>query len=535
MEKRILVAFLLSVAVLFGFRTFFAPKTPPVAVSSPGQTEAPRTSTPAATPPVVVASIAQADSPTVPSVEGEIKAEKPEEARFDTPLYSALLTNHGAVLKSFSFADSTGKPTELIDAASAAKLGWPLALATADPKLDEILSNANFRMIREGTRLTMEYAGSGVQARKVLEFDSSNYEFSVVASVTRDGKPVPHNIAWQGSFGDQSIPPDATMRQVVYPDGTSYKTVLITGINEPQAVTVGRVGVVDQYFLAMFLLPGSGGMVKISKQEFTGSDGKVAVASQLLVPSVEQPIRMYIGPKDPKWLAKADAQLPGIISYGFFGFIAKPLTAGLLVIHSYIGNFGWAIILLTVVINLVLFPLRLKQQVSMQKMQKVQPQMRTLQDKYKKLKANDPKRVEVQSQMMSLYKEHGINPMSGCVPLLLQMPVLFAFWTMLSVSFELRQAPWILWITDLSRFDPYYVMPILMAASMLITQKMTPTTVDPVQAKMMMIMPLMFTVLFLSSPSGLMLYWITSNVVGIGQQFVINKYWAPAGAAVSKS
>jgi YidC/Oxa1 family membrane protein insertase len=221
--------------------------------------------------------------------------------------------------------------------------------------------------------------------------------------------------------------------------------------------------------------------------------------------------------------------------YGWFGFIAKPLTAALLWIHSYIGNFGWAIIVLTALINLVLFPLRLKQQVSMQKMQKVQPQMRTLQDKYKKLKANDPKRVEVQSQMMNLYKEHGINPMSGCLPLLLQMPFLIAFWKMLSVSIELRHAPWMFWLTDLSRPDPYYIMPILMAVSMFITQKMTPTTADPVQARMMMIMPIMFSVLFISAQSGLMLYWLTSNVVGIGQQFVINKYWSSRDTEAPKN
>jgi YidC/Oxa1 family membrane protein insertase len=183
----------------------------------------------------------------------------------------------------------------------------------------------------------------------------------------------------------------------------------------------------------------------------------------------------------------------------------------------------------------VLFPLRLKQQVSMQKMQKVQPQMRTLQDKYKKLKANDPKRVDVQSQMMNLYKEHGINPMSGCLPLLLQMPFLIAFWKMLSVSIELRHAPWMFWVTDLSRPDPFYIMPILMAVSMFITQKMTPTTADPVQARMMMIMPIMFTALFISAQSGLMLYWLTSNVVGIGQQFVINKYWSAKDTEAPKN
>ena len=163
----------------------------------------------------------------------------------------------------------------------------------------------------------------------------------------------------------------------------------------------------------------------------------------------------------------------------------------------------------------------------MQKMQKIQPQMRTLQDKYKKLKANDPRRAQVQTEMMGLYKEHGVNPLGGCLPLLLQMPFLIAFYRMLSLSIELRQAPWMLWIHDLSQHDPYYVTPILMAVSMIVMQKMTPTTVDPAQAKMMMIMPVMLMFIFLRYASGLQLYWLTSNVVGIGQQVFINKYWAP--------
>jgi YidC/Oxa1 family membrane protein insertase len=204
----------------------------------------------------------------------------------------------------------------------------------------------------------------------------------------------------------------------------------------------------------------------------------------------------------------------------------------LLWIHRYIGNFGWSIILLTIVLNLVLFPLRLKQQVSMLKMQKIQPQMRRLQDQYKKLKANDPRRVQVQTDMMNLYKEHGVNPMGGCLPLLLQMPLLFGFYSALSYSIELRRAPWIFWIKDLSQYDPYYVIPILMAVAMFVQQKMTPTAnVDPAQAKMMMIMPLMFTFMFLFYSSGLALYWLTGSIIGIGQQVFINKYWSPQAEA----
>jgi YidC/Oxa1 family membrane protein insertase len=241
--------------------------------------------------------------------------------------------------------------------------------------------------------------------------------------------------------------------------------------------------------------------------------------------------RVYVGPKQRDWLAKTDPQLVAVINYGWFEFIAKPLLYFLLLIHSYVGNFGWSIILLTLAINLLLFPLRIKQQMSMQKMQKIQPQMRTLQDKYKKLKANDPRRAQLQTEMMGLYKEHGVNPLGGCLPLLLQMPVFIGLYSMLSVSIELRRAPWMLWIRDLSQHDPYYILPILFAVSMVIMQKMTPTTVDPAQAKIMMIMPLMFAVMFLRAQAGLTLYWLAGNLVGIGQQVIVNKYWSPQADA----
>jgi YidC/Oxa1 family membrane protein insertase len=309
----------------------------------------------------------------------------------------------------------------------------------------------------------------------------------------------------------------------------AFKRVALRSMKDPQDFTTLRAGVEDQYFLAMFLSPDNPTAIKVRKQEYPGDDGKpiptLAVSASA---SETTAFRVYVGPKQREWLGKADPQLASVIDYGWFEFIARPLVAALLWIHSYIGNFGWSIIILTIVLNFVLFPLRLKQQTSMLKMQKIQPQMKRLQDQYKKLKPTDPKRPEVQAEMMGLYKQHGVNPMGGCLPLLLQMPLLFGFYSALSYSIELRRAPWILWIKDLSQYDPYYVIPILMAVAMIIQQKLTPTAnVDPAQAKMMMIMPLMFTFMFLWYSSGLALYWLTSNVLGIVQQGFINKYWSP--------
>ena len=199
-----------------------------------------------------------------------------------------------------------------------------------------------------------------------------------------------------------------------------------------------------------------------------------------------------------------------------------PLLNALKWLYGYVGNYGLAIIVLTILINLAMFPLRHKSVVSMRKMQALQPQMKAIQDRYADLKVTDPARQKMNTEIMNLYRERGVNPASGCVPMLLTMPVLFAFYSLLSQSIELRGAPFGLWIHDLSLHDPYYVTPLLMGVSMFWQQKITPTTADPAQQRMMMFMPLMFTAMFLLFPSGLVLYWFVSNLWAIGQQYFTN-------------
>jgi YidC/Oxa1 family membrane protein insertase len=463
-------------------------------------------------------------------------AEKPEEFVFSTPLYTATISNIGGVLKSYklmAYTDGEGRPLELINETAGVKIGWPLALTTGDKSIDEELQKAQFVGRKEGKGLVLEFASNGLHVQKALQFDDDSYEFNLQTRVAKDGKSVPHSVLWQGGFGDQSIPQDPTKNNAVYQVDNAFKRIALRGVKDPQSLHSFRAGVEDQYFLGMFLWPDTSTAVKVSKQEYTGADNK-AVPVLVVAADVPEgkPVRVYAGPKTHEALTMADPQLASALDYGYFEFIAKPLVYLLLWIHRYIGNFGWSIILLTIVINLVLFPLRLKQQVSMLKMQKIQPKMKRLQDQYKKLKATDPRRAQVQGEMMNLYKEHGVNPMAGCLPLLLQMPLLFGFYSALAYSIELRRAPWILWIKDLSQYDPYYVIPILMAVAMIIQQKLTPTAnVDPAQAKMMMLMPLMMTFMFLFYSSGLALYWLTGSVIGIAQQVFINKYWSPQAEA----
>jgi YidC/Oxa1 family membrane protein insertase len=209
-----------------------------------------------------------------------------------------------------------------------------------------------------------------------------------------------------------------------------------------------------------------------------------------------------------------------------FWFLVRPLLAALVWMHQYVHNWGLAIILLTLLLTLLLFPFRLKQMLSMKKMQVVQPKIKEIQEKYKRYKKTDPKRAEMNQEIMAVYREHNVNPLGGCLPLLLQMPLLFAFYQLLASSIELRQAPFFGWLQDLSQKDPYYILPIIMGVTMLISQKMTPMTpgTDPTQAKMMMFMPVVFTVMFFNVSSGLNLYFLCSNIFQIAFQKVAERW-----------
>lgn len=539
MEKRVIVAFVLSFVVLYAFRAL-SPTTPkPGAEQEIAQNaqapSAPATPPPPATPSAASPGAGPSVEETIPKGVQDLHGDKPEQFVLDTPLYTATISNVGGVLRSYTlkdYKDGEGHPLQLINQYAGDRVGSPLAMTTGDKTVDDQLNKAVFSGHQDGDSLKLDFAAAGLYAQKDITFDRSNYVLSVRTILTKDGKVIPHSLVWQGVFGDQSIPQDVARKNAVYQVDTSYKRVALRSLKEDQSFISPRAGVEDQYFLAAFLTDAPAA-VKVRKTEYTGQDGK-AVPSLIVSEAVPEnkPLRIYAGPKQRDWLDKADPQLSAVLDYGYFSFIAKPLVAVMLWIHHYIGNYGWSIIVLTLVLNLVLFPLRLKQQVSMLKMQKLQPQMRRLQDQYKKLKANDPRRVQVQTDMMNLYKEHGVNPMGGCLPLLLQMPLLFGFYAALAYSIELRRAPWIFWIKDLSLPDPYYILPIAMAIAMFLQQKLTPTAnVDPAQAKMMMVMPLVFSFMFLSYGSGLALYWLTSSAIGLGQQIFMNKYWSPQAEA----
>ncbi len=237
-------------------------------------------------------------------------------------------------------------------------------------------------------------------------------------------------------------------------------------------------------------------------------------------------VRLYVGPKDIDTLKAVRPPLNGLVQFGWFGFIAEPLFYILRWIYHYIPNYGWAIVVMTVAINMVLYPLKVKSWRSMQKMQKVAPEIRQIQDRYKKYSMRDPRKQEMNKEVMAVYSREGVNPMGSCLPQVIQMPIWFGLYRMLNATIELRHAAWFGIFHDLSGRDPYFILTITMALLMYAAQKMTPMTVtDPSQQRMMTLMPLMFTGMFFLIPvsSGLILYIVTQNIVAVLQQWHLNR------------
>jgi YidC/Oxa1 family membrane protein insertase len=277
------------------------------------------------------------------------------------------------------------------------------------------------------------------------------------------------------------------------------------------------IGVEDKYFLKAFI-PGEGVFGEWEMKMPSKSEASVSVARLVELAPGERDVvgfSVYMGPKEFDRLKKLGIE--EAIEFGFMSWLAKPFLSVLNFFESYLLNYGIAIILLTVIIKILFYPLTKKSLQSMKQMQRVQPQMTAIREKYK----DDKQKMNV--EMMDLYKRHNVNPLGGCLPMLLQIPVFIALYEVLYAAIELRHSPFFLWIVDLSAKDPYYVTPILMGASMFLQQKMTPTAMDPMQAKIMLMLPIMFTFIFLSFPSGLVLYWLVNNLISIAQQWHIYK------------
>jgi YidC/Oxa1 family membrane protein insertase len=559
--KRLVLAFALSAAVLLGWYVLFPPPPPAPAKPRTATGEAPSTAA-KAEPPTPSPAAAGTAAPAIPPPAGTtpalavepVGASAGETIEIRQPRYTARLSNEGGVLTSFvllQHRDATGKPLDLVRQ-GAPYPGRILELDPADPFLARA-TRARYAVTREenGIEKTVRFRyreadGSGITRSYVFR-DS----FVVAVAVAREGAAGPVGLVLGPSIGNPSgdeltsrySKPGAT---ITVGAGGSVTRRAKDGLKEPLTGLTGltAAGLEDNYFLAAFLPLAQGAATLRPVSLSAPPAGSAAAPASAATPAREtNPVAadvesevvlsgtgalstdVFLGPKAIDILEKTRPGLDRVIDYGWFAILVKPLLWGLRAIHKVVGNWGVAILLITVVIKVLLFPLTHKQLVSMKKMGALQPKVEAIRTKWGSRIKQDPQaRTKMNEEMMGLYKQEGVNPAGGCLPLLLQMPILIAFYNLLAHSIELRHAPFMLWITDLSAKDPYYVTPILMTATMWIQQQMTPTTGDATMKRVQNIMPLVMGFLFKDVPSGLVLYWLMQNVLTIAQQMLLNRF-----------
>jgi YidC/Oxa1 family membrane protein insertase len=544
MERRTLLAVFLAFVVVYVYQAYIVPPaSPPTTETSAVALPEDRPMAPAGTPRTInEAPVTFEEQPTA-----IIGADREELVTLETPNVRATFTNRGGRLQNWilkGYLDHDGNPVDLVAGGLPASQPLPLSLSVDDPTLTRRLNDSLFRSRVSPSRddVVFDIEGEdGLIVRKEFRLDETSFLLTVSAAVRQKGQPVPARLVWGPGLGDLgattgggffsrdvSRPPEALYQVIDDVERISYSDVVAD--SPVQRGTFRFIGINDHYFIAAALPTGP---VTTSFQglshEVPGGDGRQRqlVGFTLQTDDVAAPVQFYIGPKSFDVLKAVDGEFVRAIHFGIMAWLAVPFLGVLKWIHGFVGNWGWSIILLTLLMNVVIFPLRQKTAVSMRKMQEVQPQMKAIQDRYAGLKATDPGKQKMNAEVMALYKEKGANPVSGCLPTLLTMPLLFAFYSLLSEAIELRNAPFGFWIQDLSSHDPYYVTPILMGGAMFWQQQLTPATGDPTQRKMMMFMPVVFVGMFLTLPSGLAIYYFVNTLWGIGQQYFTNWQLGP--------
>jgi YidC/Oxa1 family membrane protein insertase len=530
-EKRLLLAFALMGVVLFLTQYFYPQPEPettlkPVAEATPEQAKKPEQPppTPPAAPPA-----------------GQLAAEQAETYTIDTDLYRIVFSNHGAVVRSWQlkqYRDGTGKPLELVNQAAAPKVHYPFAVMFDGQAPATDLNQALFvaRPADGGLGIDFEYSTGTTVARKSFRFQKDSYLSQITSEVTENGSRIPHLLAWRGGFGDQTVVGAVASQKTLF-FNTAENKLVEKDVSEAEdgpvtdAGVFSFAGIEDMYFAAV-ILPKDGGALKIqtlSDSVSTSPEGaeEPHVGAAVGGDGLNQ-FALFVGPKNVDLLRRVDPKLEQVVDFGWFSFIAKPLFLAMNWLNdNYIHNYGWTIIILTVLINFLLLPLKISGMKSMRKMAALGPQIKEINEKYKNVGIRDPKKAEQNQEVMDLYKRHGVNPLgAGCMPMLLQIPFFFAFYKVLSVAIEMRGADW-LWVDDLSQPEtiPIRILPLLMIGTQFALQKMTPASpgMDPSQQKLMLFMPLLMGFMFYGVSSGLVLYWLTGNIVGIAQQWFINR------------
>lgn len=549
MEKRVLLAIVLSFLILILYQAFFIKKQPQPEVPPESIADIEKTPEERPTEKELLSPPAMPEEREPAEEEKDLKpisAQAEEEILIDTSLYRAVWSNRGGVLKSWKLKEHTDENKEDLDLVSlrAEELGlYPFALRTNDSSFDSTINSAlfessNLKLELEGGRtgeLRFQYADDkGTRVEKILIFQDGKYDFDVTINVWKYGQKIEFHALWGPGIGNPTpaeqrsrfggargmavFPPPARPKKDRLEERKFMKAQQwedLTAKKHNDFYFVQWAAYEDNYFTALFLTSPEKASASFHRE---GPE-----ENPYFFLSVSSAQKVYIGPKDFDILSEFGYGAKRLIRFGFFGVISEILLRASKLIHKRIPNWGIAIIILTFIIKIIFFPLTYSSMRSMSKMQELQPKIKALRAKYKKAKQDIAQRRKMNEEIMKLYKQHGINPAGGCLPLLIQIPVFWGFFRLLVVAIEFRHSPFVFWIKDLSVKDPFYVTPILMGITQFISQKMTPTSADPTQARMMLLMPVIMTIFFMNFQSGLVLYWLTNNVLQIGQQYIMNR------------
>jgi YidC/Oxa1 family membrane protein insertase len=545
-ERRLLVAVALSLVVLTAYSLLFAP-APPAPTPTPSPSGAP-TATPApraaaAPAPAEAAPAPQAAAAAAPAVADE--KERRVEVRAGE--YTVAFTNKGARVLSWTlsrYRDARGRPEEMVSAQGGPVR--PLDVETGDAALDARLRDALFKpsasvvVVPADQPRTLRFAFSDgeIEAEKTLVFPARGL-VTLDVEVRQRGRELPVRLLWGPGIGNPT-PEEREVRGYEEPRGVALAGGSVEQFVAAKLPAAGRtlpevrwVGVESQYFAAIFVAAAGAAAEVQPLAAPPKPDEKPSVAPVALIDaSGGEPVRLFVGAKDYQALEKLGYHLERVVPIGeWIGPIVVVLMAMLRWVQSHVGNWGWSVVVVTILINLVMAPFRHYSIVNGLKMAKLSPEMKAIQERYRKVPLMDPRRQKMQEEVQALYAKHGMSMgsqmMVGCLPLLLTMPFLFAFYRVLAVSIELRGASF-LWIPDLAQKDPLFLTPILMGVSMFAMQRMTPSTLDPAQQRIMMLMPLVLAGMFLWAPAGLNLYWLTSNLWSILQQAVSMRLLHPS-------
>jgi YidC/Oxa1 family membrane protein insertase len=467
----------------------------------------------------------------------------------ENELYRIEFTNQGGQVKSWvlkKFTDDSGKPLDLVNSDAAGKFGLPLSLFTYDDGLKSRLNSAMYVASATGTlhapaELSFDYSAGGLAVHKTFHFDSS-YVIHADVAVTENGTPVTALLQWPAGLGDtNTVQQYATLtydHQLNGKDDQIAAKKVVGG--DTLRGSFEYAGVSDLYFAAIFMpdTPADTTVVTLHDTVSVPKDRKTPTTNLEQEPlpgaAVGQnggPLhtRLFVGPKSLDLLetihTTGGASLDHVVSFGWWGWVAKPMLLVLRFFVSHgIPNWGWAILVLTVILNFAMLPTRVMMMKSSLKMQRIQPQIDSIKAKYAKYKTTDPRRQEMNQEMFDLQRKEGVNMFGGCLPMLLQYPLLFGFYRMLMYAIELRHAHW-LWLPDLSAPDPLHILPIFVIVSMVLSQLMMPSPgVDQTQQRMMaFMMPALFGYMMWYIGSGVALYWAGSNIIGVAQQVVMNR------------